>query len=806
MKQKAGPSVAPGTFPLEGDLAESWTQPNDTTYIFKLRRGVRWHNKPPVNGRELTAEDVKYSLERFMTVKGNSNAYMLKSVDKVEAVDKYTVKITTKEPFAWLLDMLASPMAVAIVAKEVVEKFGDLKKAEAVIGTGPWMLDSYRPNQGLTFVRNPTYFLPGQPYIDRVEVTVDEDNASRIAAFLSGKYDLGWENPGIINRTDWVQIKDKLKSTRPNLQTAEFPANVMSHISMRTDQKPFSDVRVRQAMSLAIDRQGILDATAEGVGVFNPAVPAGPQGLVDPHRASSARAPSTTSTTRPRPSGCWPRPAIRKGFPGTMCFTTYGSTVLVDSMQLVLKNLKDVGIDAKLDQKEYGAYIASCFNGNFPSMTYGPQTPFLDPDNFLLRPVLPGRAEEPEPHQRPRGGRHARPPAPDLRRGQAPRDHLRDPALPGQAAVLRADPVRRIRRGLGRRPQELRPQPRLRLRRPPDGRLARSLSPRGPLIAGRPQWRGAWRERAASRSLPPGVIRMLRRYLVKRLFVADPLAPDRLAHRVHPAPAHPGRRGAAHARGEGLRQGPRRAAREARAESPALHPVLRVGGPRPARGPRRVALDQAAGASRRSGADCPSPSSWPCMAIVIALAHRDSGGRHLRHAPGHRARLRGAERGHPRAVRPGLLAGHPYSSCCPRSGGAGGPSPGFTEFSKDPWGHIGQLLLPALILGIASAAALMRLTRGMLLEVLRQDYVRTAWAKGLGEGIIVAKHSLRNAIIPVVTLLGTQLPQIIGGTVIIETIFGLPGMSRFLFDAINQRDYPVIQGVNLWSWSRPSSS
>jgi len=125
------------------------------------------------------------------------------------------------------------------------------------------------------------------------------------------------------------------------------------------------------------------------------------------------------------------------------------------------------------------------------------------------------------------------------------------------------------------------------------------------------------------------------------------------------------------------------------------------------------------------------------------------------------------------------------------------PLTGFTEFAKDPWGHLTQLLLPALILGIASAAALMRLTRGMLLEVLRQDYVRTAWAKGLGESVIVAKHSLRNAIIPVVTLLGTQLPQIIGGTVIIETIFGLPGMSRFLFDAINQRDYPVIQGVNL---------
>ena len=98
-------------------------------------------------------------------------------------------------------------------------------------------------------------------------MTVDEDNASRMAAFMSGKYDLGWEYPGAINRTDWVQIKDTLKSKRPQLRTARSSlANVMSHISMRTDQKPFSDVRVRQAISLAVDRKGIIDAVAGGRG------------------------------------------------------------------------------------------------------------------------------------------------------------------------------------------------------------------------------------------------------------------------------------------------------------------------------------------------------------------------------------------------------------------------------------------------------------------------------------------------------------------------------------------------------------
>jgi peptide/nickel transport system permease protein len=125
------------------------------------------------------------------------------------------------------------------------------------------------------------------------------------------------------------------------------------------------------------------------------------------------------------------------------------------------------------------------------------------------------------------------------------------------------------------------------------------------------------------------------------------------------------------------------------------------------------------------------------------------------------------------------------------------PATGFTPLSQDPVAHVTQFLLPGLILGIAAAAALMRLTRGMLLEVLRQDYVRTASAKGLAERVVVVKHALRNAIVPVVTVLGLQIAQIVSGTVVIESIFGLPGMGRFLFEAVTQRDYPVIQGVNL---------
>ena len=389
VRYKAGPGVVPGTMPIEGDLAESWSQPNETTYVFKLRRGVRWQNKPPVNGRELTAEDVKYTVERFLTVPGNAYAYMLRSVEKVEAVDKYTVKFSLKEPYAWFLDILANPMAVAIVARECVDKFGDLKKAEACVGTGPWMLESYRPNVSLTWMRNPTYFQQGLPYIERIEGFVDEDPASRTAAFIAGKYDIGYEFPGGVLRTDWVQIKDTLKQKRPGLRVEEYVNKVYYHISMRTDRPLFGDVRVRQAMSLAIDRKGIVDATMEGGGMWNGPVPAAFKDWALPvdKLGEGAKWYQYNPAEAKRMLAAAGHP---NGFPASVCFTTYGSTLVTDQMQLILKNLKDIGIDAKLDQKEYGAYASTCLVGKLESMAFGPQTPFLEPDNILFGYYTPG--------------------------------------------------------------------------------------------------------------------------------------------------------------------------------------------------------------------------------------------------------------------------------------------------------------------------------------------------------------------------------------------------------------------------------
>ncbi len=125
------------------------------------------------------------------------------------------------------------------------------------------------------------------------------------------------------------------------------------------------------------------------------------------------------------------------------------------------------------------------------------------------------------------------------------------------------------------------------------------------------------------------------------------------------------------------------------------------------------------------------------------------------------------------------------------------PEVRYVPFTDDPLQNLKQMMIPAVILGTALSAITMRLTRTQMLEVLRQDYIRTAWAKGLNARTVIVRHALRNALIPVVTLVGLQAPLLIGGAVIVEQIFVLPGMGLLLLDAVNQRDYPIITGVFL---------
>ncbi len=121
----------------------------------------------------------------------------------------------------------------------------------------------------------------------------------------------------------------------------------------------------------------------------------------------------------------------------------------------------------------------------------------------------------------------------------------------------------------------------------------------------------------------------------------------------------------------------------------------------------------------------------------------------------------------------------------------------YTGLLTDPLANVKIMWLPALILGLGLSGAVMRLTRTQMLEVLRQDYIRTAWAKGLAERTVIVRHALKNALIPIVTIAGLQIPILVGGTVILEQVFSLPGVGRYLVTSTQGRDYPVVQGVNL---------
>ena len=123
----------------------------------------------------------------------------------------------------------------------------------------------------------------------------------------------------------------------------------------------------------------------------------------------------------------------------------------------------------------------------------------------------------------------------------------------------------------------------------------------------------------------------------------------------------------------------------------------------------------------------------------------------------------------------------------------------YISFTKDPLQNLGQFIVPALVLGVLMSGLVMRMTRTMMLEIIRQDYIRTGWSKGLKEKVVILRHALPNALIPVITVIGYMLPWVIGGTIIIERIFGLPGLGHLLIQAINDRDYPVISGITIFA-------
>jgi len=385
LRHKVGPDVRPGMFIVEPDLAERWEEPDDTTYIFHLRKGVKWHNKPPVNGRELVAEDVKFTYDRFLTEKGNPERQLLDSVERVEVVDRYTVKFVLKEPFVWLLDILANAMCMWVLAPEVAEKYGDFKKVETAIGTGPFILERYEPNVKTIFKRNPDYFRQGLPYVDGVEWLVVQDESTGLAMYRTGQLDTG---PG----ANWAVRQpdlESLKQSHPGLRYQDIQAINAQAIWMRTDKPPFNDVRVRRAISHAIDRQGMIEAVWMR-GELPPAVAPGLAEWSLPidrlgEGAKYYRYDPQESRRLLAEAG------HPKGFKTTLTASGGYGRDLIDAAQMVQRDLKEAGMEAELKVQEYGAYQATTGQGKFEGMAMGPYAVGWEPDSALYGPYTPNQ-------------------------------------------------------------------------------------------------------------------------------------------------------------------------------------------------------------------------------------------------------------------------------------------------------------------------------------------------------------------------------------------------------------------------------
>ena len=371
-----GAKYGPSDFTLVPDLALKADVSRDgRTYTIALRPGVRWENRPPTNGREFVAADVKYTLERAL--KKSGYASLLGGLEGVEAPDKHTVRIHLSDTFAPFLHNPAEPWN-AILPREVEDKFGDFKAAESLIGLGPFVLEKYEPGVKAVFARNPGYYQKGLPYLDRVEWLFLKDRGSQLSLFRAGQADIPFYDARI-PRPDVASFK-KSNPTYPIVYW-DWLAN--RTLAMRTDKAPFNDVRVRRAFSLAIDRKKWVQQYLEG------------QGYED-HGPVPATMPEWKLQAKDLGEGAqYLRydPALAKkllaeaGFPNGMKFKCtnwpgYGPEY-VEELELLAFYLKQIGVELQIVNEEYGNYIRGSFLGKFDELSWGPSSIFTEVDSYL---------------------------------------------------------------------------------------------------------------------------------------------------------------------------------------------------------------------------------------------------------------------------------------------------------------------------------------------------------------------------------------------------------------------------------------
>ena len=267
--------------PLRGQLAESWEQPDPLTLIFHIRQGVHWHDKAPMNGRELDASDIEYNLHRVtalgsgFTEPSPTGSIKGLPIESIAATDKWTVVVKLKEPSLAALMWLAIGQTGTILPPEVIKQQGDVRDWRNLVGTGPYMLTDRVEESSATYEKNPDYWGYDEkypenrlPYTDSIRLLVMPETATILAALRSRQLDY----TGAIGASSITSLDqaDSLKRTNPEI--VQWPVFGRSETALGFDavNPPFDDLRVRKAMQMAIDPETMNNAYFKGLGVATP--------------------------------------------------------------------------------------------------------------------------------------------------------------------------------------------------------------------------------------------------------------------------------------------------------------------------------------------------------------------------------------------------------------------------------------------------------------------------------------------------------------------------------------------------------
>ena len=372
---------------LRDHVAESWEQLSPTSWSITLRQGVRWHNKAPMNGRELTAEDVVWSLHRFCgcgsgftEVPPSAISFQLFKWKSITATDRYTLKVELEEPHLDAFDsfMLGSWEAGWIIPPEVIKARGDYNDWEAWVGTGPFMMVEHVPDSRLVYQKNPNYFAFDEkypenklPYVDEIVQVIMPDAATQKAALRSGQLDVQADG---VSGTD----QQSLRQSNPELNIYS-GTNLCECFGLRLDFElqgrfPFQDKRVRHAMQAAVDLEAINDAVYGGLGDTTP------HGQLN-RNMTGYNYPYAEWPQELKDQYAYnPEPAKRlleeagypDGFEVTLDMTSSDINTIGNSelAQVVKGYLSEIGIDMKLNPMDTAAFVARRTSQTMSPMTF----------------------------------------------------------------------------------------------------------------------------------------------------------------------------------------------------------------------------------------------------------------------------------------------------------------------------------------------------------------------------------------------------------------------------------------------------